>query len=72
LDLILHEKNAVGMVDFVMNEESVKLILSHPAGTISSDGLLGGDPHPRAYGSFPRILGKYIREEKVLPLRHDS
>ncbi|WP_153126794.1 N-acyl-D-amino-acid deacylase family protein [Peribacillus tepidiphilus] len=68
LDLILEEKNAVGMIDFVMNEESVKQIMSHPAGTIGSDGLLGGEPHPRAYGSFPRVLGKYVREEKVLPL----
>ncbi|AZU64475.1 N-acyl-D-amino-acid deacylase family protein [Neobacillus mesonae] len=68
LDLILHEKNGVGMIDFVINEESVKAILAHPAGTIGSDGLLGGEPHPRAYGSFPRILGKYVREEKVLPL----
>lgn len=68
LDLILHEKNGVGMIDFVMNEESVKAILAHPAGTIGSDGLLGGEPHPRAYGSFPRILGKYVREEKVTSL----
>lgn len=68
LDLILYEKNAVGMIDFVMNEESIKAILAHPAGTIGSDGLLGGEPHPRAFGSFPRILGKYVREEKVLPL----
>ncbi|GIN99020.1 D-aminoacylase [Siminovitchia terrae] len=68
LDLILHEWNAVGMIDFVMNEESVRMILSHPAGTIGSDGLLGGEPHPRTYGSFPRILGKYVREENVLPL----
>lgn len=70
LDLILHERNAVGMIDFVMNEESVEMILAHPAGTIGSDGLLGGEPHPRAYGSFPRILGKYVREKKVLPLEH--
>ncbi|MEK3978611.1 D-aminoacylase [Psychrobacillus sp. FSL K6-2836] len=68
LDLIVHEKNSVGMIDFVMNEESVKMILAHPAGTVGSDGLLGGEPHPRAYGSFPRILGKYVREEKVTTL----
>ncbi|MBY0221332.1 N-acyl-D-amino-acid deacylase family protein [Sporosarcina aquimarina] len=68
LDLILHEKNGVGMIDFVMNEESVKRIVAHPAGTVGSDGLLGGEPHPRAYGSFPRILGKYVREEKVTTL----
>lgn len=68
LDLIYEESNDVGMIDFVMDEESVKMILSHPAGTIGSDGLLGGEPHPRAYGTFPRILGKYVREEHVLPL----
>lgn len=68
LDLILQEKNAVGMIDFVMNEESVQAILAHPAGTIGSDGLLGGEPHPRAFGSFPRILGKYVRENHVLSL----
>lgn len=68
LDLILHEKNAVGMIDFVIDEASVKAFLKHPAGTIGSDGLLGGKPHPRAYGSFPRVLGKYVREEQVLPL----
>jgi N-acyl-D-amino-acid deacylase len=68
LDLILQEKNAVGMIDFVMNEESVQAILAHPAGTIGSDGLLGGEPHPRAYGSFPRILGKYVRENHVLSI----
>lgn len=68
LDLILHEKNAVGMIDFVMDEESVKKILAHPAGTVGSDALLGGEPHPRAYGSFPRILGKYVRQEGVTSL----
>lgn len=68
LDLILQEKNAIGMIDFVMNEESVQAILAHPAGTIGSDGLLGGEPHPRAYGSFPRILGRYVRENHVLSL----
>lgn len=68
LDLIFQEKNGVGMIDFVMNEKSIKMILAHPAGTIGSDGLLGGEPHPRAYGSYPRILGKYVREEKVTTL----
>ncbi|MBO0996681.1 D-aminoacylase [Bacillus sp. SD075] len=70
LDLILYERNAVGMIDFVMNEDSVKMVLAHPAGTIGSDGLLGGEPHPRAYGSFPRILGKYVRDEKILSLEN--
>ncbi len=68
LDLIYEENNNVGMIDFVIDESSIKQIISHPAGTIGSDGLLGGEPHPRAYGSFPRILGKYVREEKVTSL----
>jgi len=68
LDLILHEQNGVGMIDFVMDEASVKAIMAHPAGTVGSDGLLGGEPHPRAYGTFPRILGRYVREERVTSL----
>src|SRR5699024_2667817 len=68
LDLIYEESNDVGMIDFVIDESSIKKIISHPSGTIGSDGLLGGEPHPRAYGTFPRILGKYVREEKVTSL----
>jgi N-acyl-D-aspartate/D-glutamate deacylase len=56
------------MIDFVINEDDVRKILTHPAGTIGSDGLLGGEPHPRAYGTFPKILGKYVREEKLTSL----
>lgn len=68
LDLIYEEKNAVGMIDFVINEDDIKMIVRHPAGTLGTDGLLGGEPHPRAYGSFPRVLGRFVREENVLPL----
>ncbi|MGN7359824.1 N-acyl-D-amino-acid deacylase family protein [Paenibacillus sp. SAF-054] len=68
LDLIFEEHNAVGMVDFVMDDASVAMIMQHPAGTICTDGLLGGQPHPRAFGSFPRVLGKYTREEKLFTL----
>lgn len=68
LDLILEESNAVGMIDFVMDEASVAAIMQHPAGTICTDGLLGGEPHPRAYGSFPRVLGKYTRDEGLFTL----
>lgn len=68
LDLILSQKNNIGMIDFVINEDDVRKILTHPAGTIGSDGLLGGEPHPRAYGTFPKILGKYVREEKLTSL----
>jgi dihydroorotase/N-acyl-D-amino-acid deacylase len=56
----------------VMDEEDVKRIMAHPQTMIASDGRLNrlGDavPHPRAYGTFPRVLGRYVREEKVLTL----
>lgn len=67
-ELILEEENAVGMIDFVMDEASVTAILRHPAGTLCTDGLLGGEPHPRAYGSFPKVLGRYVREQGVSTL----
>lgn len=67
-DLLLEEKNAVGMVDFYGVEEHVKKIIKRPEMNACTDGLLAGKPHPRVYGSFPRILGKYVREEKVLTL----
>src|SRR5699024_3434970 len=68
LNLIYEDNYEYWMIDFVIDEESIKHIISHPAGTIGSDGLLGGEPHPRAYGTFPRILGKYVREEQVTSL----
>ena len=67
-DLLIEEKNAVGMVDFYGTEDAVKQILTREEMNACTDGLLSGKPHPRVYGSFPRILGKYVREEKVLTL----
>lgn len=67
-DLLLEEKNAVGMVDFYGTDEHVKTILKRPEMNACTDGLLAGKPHPRVYGSFPRILGKFVREEKTLTL----
>ena len=75
-DLIIEENNRVGMVTFVMNEDNLKRILAHPLLTFGSDGsavapyglLRKGKPHPRLYGTFPRILGKYAREEKIFTL----
>ena len=68
-DLLMEEENAVGMVDFYGQEEHVKLFMARPEMNACTDGLLApGKPHPRLYGSFPRILGKYVREEKVMPL----
>jgi N-acyl-D-amino-acid deacylase len=67
-DLLLAEQNAVGMVDFYGTEEHVIRFLTRPEQNVCTDGLLGGKPHPRVFGSFPRVLGKYVREENALTL----
>lgn len=67
-DLLEDEENAVGMVDFYGTEEHVQLFMKRPEMNACTDGLLGGKPHPRVYGAFPRILGKYVREDKALSL----
>jgi N-acyl-D-amino-acid deacylase len=67
-DLLLAEENAVGMVDFYGKEEHVTRFLARPEQNVCTDGLLGGKPHPRVFGSFPRVLGKYVREENALTL----
>jgi N-acyl-D-aspartate/D-glutamate deacylase len=56
------------MVSFSQDEAVVRRFLSLPWVNACTDGLLGGRPHPRAYGTFPRILGRYVRDERVLPL----
>ncbi|NCD07817.1 MAG: D-aminoacylase [Negativicutes bacterium] len=67
-DLLYQEENAVGMVDFYGTEDDVKLFLTRPEQNVCTDGLLAGKPHPRVFGAFPRVLGKYVREEKTLSL----
>lgn len=60
------------MVYHVLDEQDVRRIMAHPQTMIASDGLLtrlgDGVPHPRNYGTFPRVLGKYARDEKVITL----
>ena len=57
------------VVAFAMDEESIRAAVAHPAGLLGSDGVItDGAGHPRAAGTFPRILGKYVREEKALTL----
>lgn len=75
-DLLIEEKNRVDMVLFMMKEENLRRILAHPLVGIGCDGsakapyglLSSGKPHPRSYGTFPRVMGKYVREEKIVPL----
>ncbi|MBG89181.1 MAG: hypothetical protein CMO80_20110 [Verrucomicrobiales bacterium] len=56
----------------VLSDEDVERIMAHPLTMVGSDGRLtepgSGHPHPRWYGSFPRILGHYVREKKVMKL----
>jgi N-acyl-D-amino-acid deacylase len=66
--LLLDEDFAVGMITFMIGEEDIRHILQAPWRTMGTDGLLGGKPHPRAYGSCPRILGHYARDLGLLPL----
>ena len=74
IDLIISEEQRVGTIFFMMSEDNVKLQLRQPWMKIGTDAG-GADPdnpeglvHPRSYGTYPRILGKYVREEKVITL----
>lgn len=68
MDLLLVEENAVGMVMITTREEEIIRLLGRTEGNICSDGLLLGKPHPRTYGAFPRILGRYVRTGNILRL----
>lgn len=75
-DLVIEENNRVSMVGFGMGEETTARILAHPKCMPASDGsalatygaLSSGNPHPRSYGTFARVLGKYVRDEKIMTL----
>lgn len=60
------------MVYHVIDEGDVRRVMQHPQSMVASDGRLTrpgqGVPHPRAYGTFPRVLGTYVREERVISL----
>ena len=72
-ELLQEERNRVNIIGFAMDENNLKKVLKDPLVVIGSDGsavapygkLGNGVPHPRYYGSFPRVLGKYCREEKL-------
>ena len=76
LQLIVGNRNRAGMVGFGMSEENTARFLAHPLGMVCSDGsalavegpLASGSPHPRSFGTFPRVLGHHCREERVMPL----
>jgi len=75
-DLLIADNAQTGMIIFLMSEDDVKLALRQPWVSIGIDHgevalsgpLAEGNAHPRGYGSFPRILGRYVRDEHVLTL----
>jgi len=74
IDLILEEQANVAMINFIINEDEMRNILRHPLSLIGSDGTAvspenyPGQPHPRFYGCFPRVLGVYCRQEQLFDL----
>jgi N-acyl-D-amino-acid deacylase len=77
MDLIAEDEFRIDTVYSLMSEENVKKELAKPWISFSSDEasqapegvFLKSNPHPRAYGNFARLLGKYVRDEKVIPLK---
>ncbi|MDY2801750.1 MAG: amidohydrolase family protein, partial [Fusobacterium mortiferum] len=67
-DLLKEEENAVGMYDYYGKDEHVVTFLTREESNVCTDGLLGGKPHPRVYGAFPRVIGKFVREMKAMTL----
>ncbi|HRI79404.1 MAG TPA: D-aminoacylase, partial [Cyclobacteriaceae bacterium] len=76
MDLVIRDGSRVGTVYFMMSEDNVKRQITLPTMSFGSDAqsmategvFLKSSTHPRAYGNFARLLGKYVRDEKVIPL----
>ena len=76
MDLVIEDDSRVGTVYFLMSEENVRKQLKLPwvafnsdASSLAPEGIfLKSNPHPRAYGNFARLLGKYVRDEQIIPL----
>jgi N-acyl-D-amino-acid deacylase len=68
LELLKNEGPSVLAVYFAISLDDVAYIMKSPLQTICTDGIMGSHPHPRTYGSFPRVLGKYVRELKIMSL----
>src|SRR5438876_6320119 len=77
MDLIAEDESRIGAIYFMISEENIKKGLAKPWISFGSDEasqapegvFLKSNPHPRAYGNFARVLGKYVRDEKVLPMK---
>ncbi len=77
MDLIAEDESRIGTIYFVMSEDNVKKELAKPWISFGSDEasqapeppFTKSNPHPRAYGNFAKVLGKYVRDEKVIPMK---
>jgi N-acyl-D-amino-acid deacylase len=77
MDLIAEDESRIGTLYFIMSEDNVKKEVAKPWISFGSDEasqapegvFLKSNPHPRAYGNFARVLGKYVRDEKVIPMK---
>lgn len=76
MDLVVEDGSRVSTIYFLMSEDNVRRQIALPwvsfdsdEGSLAPEGVfLKSNPHPRAYGCFARLLGKYVRDEKVIPL----
>jgi len=76
MDLVIEDDSRVGTVYFLMSEDNIRKQLKLPWVSLDSDAeslapegvFLKSNPHPRAYGNFARLLGRYVRDERLMPL----
>lgn len=76
IDLVVEDDSRVGAIYFVMSDDNVRRQIALPWMSFASDSaslapegaFLRSNPHPRAYGTFARLLGRYVRDERVIPL----
>jgi len=66
--ILLEEEMNATIVIFHQSDDVVRRMMVHPHGGFGTDGVLGDRPHPRLYGTFPRVFGHYVRNERVLRL----
>ena len=77
MNLIIEDSTRIGVSYFSMTEENIKKEIALPWMSFCSDAaseapegvFFNSNPHPRAYGSFIRVIGKYSRDEKIIPLQ---
>ncbi|HPS54092.1 MAG TPA: D-aminoacylase [Sedimentisphaerales bacterium] len=71
-DLIIKTNGTTGVIGFSMNEKNIEKLLAFPLTSVASDGYghgFDGRDHPRSFGTFARVLGRYIRERKIMSLQ---